>query len=107
MILFKPEHVEMVLVGRKTQTRRLWKRRRMLPGSTHQARTRLFGEPFALLSVQRVWQEAIGEVSDENANAEGYSSRDDFLAAFTRINGDVPPDEVVWCVEFKATPVAT
>jgi hypothetical protein len=52
-----------------------------------------------------VWQEAIGEVSDEDAGAEGYSGRDDFLAAFTRINGDVSPDEVVWCVEFTATAV--
>ena len=77
----------------------------MLPGSTHQARTRLFGEPFALLHVLRVWHEPIGEVSDEDAHAEGYSKRDDFLAAFTRINGDVPLDEVVWSVEFSASPV--
>jgi hypothetical protein len=105
VILFKPEHVEPVLTGRKTQTRRRWKRRRMIPGSSHQARTRLFGEPFAILEVIRVWQEAIGEVSDEDAGAEGYSGRDDFLAAFTRINGDVSPDEVVWCVEFTATAV--
>lgn len=77
----------------------------MLPGSTHQARTRLFGEPFALLDVIRVWQEPIGEVSDEDGRAEGYAGRDDFLAVFTRINGDVPLDEVVWCVEFAASPV--
>jgi hypothetical protein len=75
----------------------------MLPGSTHQARTRLFGEPFAMLHVLRVWQEPIGDVSDDDAQAEGYSKRDDFLAAFTRINGDVPLDEVVWCVEFSVT----
>jgi hypothetical protein len=77
----------------------------MLPGSTHQARTRLFGEPFAMLNVLRVWQEPIGDVSDDDARAEGYLKRDDFLAAFTRINGDVPLDEVVWCVEFSASPV--
>ena len=77
----------------------------MLPGSTHQARTRLFGEPFALLHVIRVWQEPIGDVSDDDAYAEGYSKRDDFLASFARINGDVPLDEVVWYVEFSATPV--
>ena len=105
MILFKPEHVEPVLSGTKTQTRRRWKRRRMLPGSTHQARTRLFGEPFALLNVIRVWQEPIGDVSDEDARAEGYPGRKGFLAAFTRINGDVPLDEVVWCVEFTAKAV--
>ncbi len=77
----------------------------MLPGSTHQARTRLFGDPFALLNVIRVWQEPIGDVTNEDANAEGYPDRDEFLAAFIRINGDVPLDEVVWCVEFAASPV--
>jgi len=62
----------------------------------------LFGEPFAMLEVIRVWQEAIGEVSEDDAGAEGYSGRGDFLAAFARINGDVSLDEVVWCVEFTA-----
>jgi len=77
----------------------------MRPESTHQVRTRLFGEPFALLKVIRVWREPIGNVSDEDARAEGYPGRKDFLAVFTRINGDVPLDEVVWCVEFTATAV--
>jgi hypothetical protein len=65
----------------------------------------LFGEPFALLKVIRVWQEPIGNVSDGDARAEDYPGRKDFLAVFTRINDDVPLDEVVWCVEFTATAV--
>lgn len=103
VILFKPEHVEPILSGRKTQTRRRWKRRRMVPGSIHQARTRLFGEPFAALNVLRVWQEAIGQVSEADARAEGYPGRESFLDAFARINGQVDPDEIVWCVEFTAS----
>jgi hypothetical protein len=59
-----------------------------------------------MLHVIRVWQEPIGDVSADDAYAEGYSKRDDFLASFTRINGDIPLDEVVWCVEFTASPVS-
>ncbi|MDA1258509.1 MAG: hypothetical protein O3C10_11825 [Chloroflexi bacterium] len=105
MILFKPEHVERVLTGGKTQTRRRWKRRRMLPGSVHQAKTRLFGEPFALIHVLRVWQEPAGTISDADAAAEGYPVRQEFLDTFARINGDYSPDEVVWCVEFTVAPI--
>lgn len=105
VILFKPENVALVLSGRKTQTRRRWKRRRMLPGSIHQAKTRLFGEPFASIRVQRVWREPLGTISDADAIAEGYPGREEFAVAFARINGDVPPDEVVWCVEFALMPV--
>ena len=43
MLLFKPEHVQPILEGRKTQTRRMWPddRPRALAGSIHQARTRM------------------------------------------------------------------
>jgi len=73
----------------------------MLPGSIHQARTRLFGEPFTLIRVLRVWQEPLGTISNADAIAEGYTGCDEFIAAFARINGDVSPDEVVWCIEFS------
>ncbi|MFW6195390.1 MAG: ASCH domain-containing protein [Chloroflexota bacterium] len=90
-----------ILEGRKTQTRRLWKRRRVREGSVHQARTALFGAPFARLRALRVWQERLGEISEQDAYAEGYESRDAFLSAFERINGQAPLDEPVWCVEFR------
>jgi hypothetical protein len=35
MLLFKAEHVPMILDGRKTQTRRAWKRCRVRVGSVH------------------------------------------------------------------------
>ena len=41
MLLFKPEHVEPIRTGRKTVTRRVWKRRRARVGSIHQCYTRI------------------------------------------------------------------
>ncbi len=70
MILFKPQHVEPILRGRKTQTRRGWKRRRAVPGSIHDARTAMFGEPFARLRIRRVWQERLGDISAADVLAE-------------------------------------
>ena len=104
MILFRPEAVEPILEGRKTQTRRIG-RRRWRVGAIHQAATRLFDRDavFAELLILRVWRHSILNTSPEEAAAEGYGSREEFLEAFFDINPTTYPgqDRRVWAVEFK------
>ena len=106
MLLFKAEHVPMILSGRKTQTRRLWpKGKRVNVGSVQQARTRMLdaSSTFARLHVKRVWQERLGDISDADAQAEGYADAGGYLLAFCRINRverQRASGLVVWCVEF-------
>lgn len=109
MLLFKPEHVPLILNGTKTQTRRIWKRKRCNVGSVHLAKTEMLSkEYFAKLTILRVWQEKLGDISETDAIAEGYKNRDDYLNAFFKINKI--NDEInqfawlwklVWCVEFE------
>jgi hypothetical protein len=101
VILFRPEHVPVILAGRKTQTRRLGKKRWNV-GAVHQARTRLFGEPFALLVIRAVRQERLWSVSDEDVKREGYDTKRDYLDAFARIHrtGKKIADRLVWVVDF-------
>lgn len=114
MLLFKPEHVPMILDGRKTQTRRLWKRRRAVPGSTHQASTKMF-DPwavFAKLNVIKVYQERLGSISYRDARAEGYEDCGEYITVFANINGLSPHDarvrdKVVWVVEFRLATIST
>lgn len=101
MILFKPEHVAPILTGAKTQTRRLGKRR-WRHDSIHQARTALFGEPFARLRILEVRQERLRTISLDDAVAEGYTGPGTFLHAFYRINGMAfDADPLVWVVTFE------
>lgn len=104
MILFKPEHVEPILSGRKTQTRRLGKKRWNV-GTIHQARQTMFGEPFALLRVTAVRQEPLGDLTDGDAVREGYGTRLEYLWAFWLINrlADDPRElrRDVWVVDFE------
>jgi len=43
------------------------------------------------------------DISEKDAIAEGYKSREDFLGAFRQINKlkEVPEDMEVWVVEFE------
>ena len=103
MILFKIEHVPMILSGEKTQTRRIWKRCRAKVGGLHWAQTRLFdpASRFARLEILGVSTEPLGFISEEDAFAEGYASPLGFLEAFERINGRVARSTVVHVVQFK------
>ena len=108
MILFKPDSKEKILAGTKWQTRKLWSRPRAKVGSEHliYLRPPMTGEkPFARILIQRVWQQALGEITAEEAQAEGFDSIEDFLESFRKINGRKIPRElggvVVYAVEFR------
>jgi hypothetical protein len=108
-VFFKPEHVEPILSGRKTQTRRTGRKRWNI-GAVHQLRLNYEKSGhFADARILRVWQERLGDISDADAWAEGYDSIPDYQEAFFRIYR-VPDDPqahyealrlVLWCVEFE------
>lgn len=102
VLLFKPYHVPLILNGKKTQTRRKWDRPRVKVGNTYQARTQLFGKPFAHLRVKRVWKEPIITISDSDAAAEGYPHAEAFLIMWGKNFGRL--GDVVWAVEFERAP---
>ena len=107
MILFRSEHVQPILEGRKTQTRRFWddERPRVKVGGNYWAATRLFKPEyrFARLYVTALDWMPLDPVSVEDALAEGYESVAAFQDAFKRINklDHWPTFEMVWRVKFR------
>lgn len=108
MLLFKPYHVLPILDGTKVETRRIWKKPRVRVGSVQQAKTEMFGAPFALLEILDVHREAFQCVTEADAKAEGGYSRAEFVRLFFAINpkvyrltdsGKIPFN--VWVVKFK------
>ncbi|MNC01367.1 ASCH domain protein [compost metagenome] len=101
MILFKLEHIVPILAGTKTQTRRTGKLRWKV-GSVRQAKTNYREDSeFAKIRILTVRQERLGDISEEDANAEGYLSIADFQDAFRRIYGGWEPDQKVWVIDFE------
>lgn len=100
MILFKPEHVEPILSGRKTQTRRLG-RKRWKVGSIHQCKLNYRTEPFTRVKVTAVRQERLGNIPEGDIRNQGYSSVKAYREASERIYGFWDPGAEVWVVEFE------
>lgn len=107
-MLFKPEHIEPILAGRKTETRRLWKTPHAKVGSVQKCKTEMISlNYFAKIQIGDVHQEALLNISDAGAIAEGYANRMEYFQAFFRINKiPVPKQEaalhtIIYVVGFK------
>lgn len=103
-MLFKPEHIAMIRSGRKTQTRRTWKKPRAKVGSTHLLKTQMLSsENFGRIEILNVHREPLSSMTDADARAEGYDTLVEFRAVWERINGlgSWDPDTWVYVVEFE------
>lgn len=107
MITFSHFLVEDILSGRKTQTRRLGKKRWNV-GSIHKVTRDRFNPKaiFGKVRILDVRQERIGDITEEDARAEGFDDRKTFLRIFHGLNHRRLPalgweDELVWVICFE------
>lgn len=53
------------------------------------------------LRVKRVIAQKVKDITDDDAIAEGFASREDFVVCFMRMYPDCTEDSWVWAIEFK------
>jgi hypothetical protein len=101
MLLFKPEHIIPIQTGAKTQTRRVWKKARVLVGSIQKAKLEMMkSDYFARLKITLIRQDRLGNMTEEDAKKEGGYTLEEFKVLWAKINGSWNPDQVVWVVDF-------
>jgi len=100
MVLFKRVHLQLVLEGRKTQTRRthrhMWK-----VGRAYAIRDRWFTKPQGHILVTHRFKQRLGDISLEDVEKEGYKSIEEYKKAWIEIYGAWNPETVVTIYEFK------
>lgn len=101
MILFKEKFVPLILSGIKTQTRRTWRKPRVQAGSLYQCKTSYQTRPFAHVRVTNVRRQRLGEMTQEDAVAEGFASVDEFKKEFQSVYGGWDDATEVWVIEFE------
>lgn len=107
MLLFKPEHVESIDNGLKTETRRNWKKPRVTVGSIQKAKTQMLSKDyFALLKIKEIYQEKLRSITEESAKAEGGYTIDSYVDKFYEINYKLDREETypfiwLWVVKFE------
>ena len=105
-MLFKPEHVDMIMQGIKTATRRAWKRPMAKPGGLYPVQVRMFQRraECPLIRVTRVYRQRLGDMTEEDARKEGGYTLDEFRDVWIGINGAWDDDQMVYVVEFRYQP---
>ncbi|MEL6268745.1 MAG: ASCH domain-containing protein [Chloroflexota bacterium] len=118
--------LENVLSGKKTQTRRVAKptddavrddngsitavlvngRKKWQVGKTYAVQPGRNLPSVARIEITALEYEPIQNVSHEDAIAEGYTSRVEFLQAWQRIHGSSAADANTWVVHFKVASTA-
>lgn len=115
-MLFKPQHIIWILHGWKTTTRRI-RRGEINPktgkpnpgvknGGVHPIKTQMVSkETFGHIEIVDFRWERLGDMTDEDAQREGYDSVDKYRVIWNRIakrKGDMWDDDlIVLVVDFK------
>ena len=104
-MMFKKQHINMILEGLKTQTRRKGKMRYSV-GKVYGIRCRLYDRSKHFILITRRFRERLGNISEADAQKEGYGSIANFKKVWIEINGSWNPKEIVTAYEFKLAAVS-
>jgi hypothetical protein len=106
-MIFSPENIELIREGKKTETRRIWKKPHVKVGKTYQCRTSRYAKtpedsPYIKITAMR--KERLGEITPEAAKREGMDSGlkvFQFRELWVKLHGLWDPDQEVYVVDFE------
>jgi hypothetical protein len=102
MILFKEWHIQPILRGHKTQTRRVWDKPRARVGAVHLAKTQMLStDYFAKLLITGIRKEKLCQITPEDSMKEGGYSVPEFIDIWKQINDKWDPDLEVTVIDFE------
>ena len=101
-MIFKKEFLPLILSVRKTQTRRT-PRRFLRVGHVYTIQVNRTKSTGYYLKVTNLYHQTLKQVTEEEAQKEGFSNLDEFKQAWVSINGSWDPKLKVVVYEFELT----
>ena len=101
MAIFKRKHLNLVLQGTKTQTRRVHKRLWTV-GRIYAVRDRWFTKPAGYILITRRFRQRLGDITQKDIKKEGYKELEEYKKVWEEIwgPGSWNSDLVVTVYEF-------
>ena len=99
-LLFKRQFISKIREGIKTQTRRL-KQPRLKIDKTYQLRENYRTVLPDKIHVTDIFQQYLGEITQEDIKKEGFKTMEEFIRVWTDIYGYFDPNEFIWVIEFQ------
>jgi hypothetical protein len=103
-VLFKRALLEKILKGEKTQTRRSMQRK---PGRRVYTVGEIVGirvgytKPVAHIQIKKRFEQRLGDITEEQARKEGFSSVEEFKKQWQILQHNWNPEQIVWVYEFE------
>ena len=99
-LLFKKPMIPKIHDGTKTATRRPNKPM-VKEGGRYRLKTELFKAHPDSIQVDRFYQQPLGEMTEADAQMEGYSTLQEFQEVWASLFKTYDPEQTVWVVEFR------
>jgi len=100
-LLFKKRHLPLIISGRKTLAIVRWKKPTVKVGGIYHIRTAFNEKNSHKIRVIGIHRELLGNVTEEEALREGYSSLEEFKKKWRKTKGCWNPRMEVSIVEFE------
>ncbi len=104
-LLWKKHYIPLILSGAKTATRRT-RKPMVKEGGSYYIRTGFFEHLDEKIRVDRLYQQRLGDMTEEDATREGSKSLSDYARDWIALYGGWDPEARVWVAEFHLEPSA-
>jgi len=104
-MIFKKYHIEKILRGKKTMTRRLH-RRPYRVGHKYRIQRSWYNWTHIYIRITCRFRQRLGDISPKDIRKEGYRTLEEFKEAWVEINGSWDPDSLVWVYDFEKLPTS-
>ena len=105
-MIFRPELVDLIVAGRKTETRRPVKPGvgcRYQPGRSYAVQPGRGKRAVCRIDVRSARLECVGDIDDAAARREGFDSREGFLDYWRGLYGSMELGQKVWAIAFAVS----